>query len=157
METIVQNLKYQYLVENLHILKLLGVDFGTKKFGFAILNWSFDAVVLPLCVIKKHKEDINLISEIVISNSCNGIVIGNCDNSSNLKSVIKLQDQIQKFLNIPVFLQDERLTTYAANEILKDIGMKKKDREMIDDAIAAQLILEDFLCDFKRYMYNNQK
>lgn len=146
--------KYQQITENLQDLKVLGVDFGTKKLGFAILHWSLDESVLPLGVIIKHKSDVEIISEVVKEHHCTAVVIGNCDNSSNLKTVVKLQEAIQKKLNIPVFLQDERLTTYAANEILKDIGMKRKDRNMVDDAVAAHLILEDFVWELKRYIYN---
>ncbi len=145
---------YQQLTENLTDLRVLGVDFGTKKLGFAILHWSLDEAVLPLGVVIKHKPDVEIISDVAKEHHCTAVVIGNCDNSSNLKTVVKLQEAIQKKLNIPVFLQDERLTTYAANEILKDIGMKRKDRNMVDDAVAAHLILEDFVWELKRYIHN---
>ncbi len=155
MQTIIKELKYKYLADNLDNLKLLGVDFGTKKFGFAILHWSLDAV-LPLGVIQRYPQDIDLISEVLITNKCNGVIIGDCNNNSNLKHVVKLQGEIQNFLGIPVLLEDEALTTYAANEMLRDTGMKRKARDMVDDAIAAQLILKTFTWNFKQYINSNK-
>lgn len=153
MTNIIQRLKYQYLTENLENLRILGVDFGAKKLGFAIFYWSLDEALLPLKVIVNTKPAIDIISDVVKQYCCSGVVIGNCDNGSNLKTVIKLQNKIQKKLNIPVFIQNEALTTRAADEILKDLGMKKEKREKFDDAIAAHLILSDFIWDFKNYMY----
>lgn len=155
MQKIIKQLKYKYLEDNLDILKLLGVDFGTKKFGFAILHWSLDAV-LPLGVMQRCKKDIDLITKVLLTNKCNGVIIGNCNNNSNLKHVVQLQHEIQNVLGVPVLLEDEALTTYAANEMLRDIGMKRKNRDMVDDAIAAQLILEGFMSDFKKYIYSNR-
>ena len=66
MQKIIKQLKYRYLEENLDMLKLLGVDFGTKKFGFAVLHWSLDAV-LPLGVMQRRPQDIDLISKVVIA------------------------------------------------------------------------------------------
>jgi putative Holliday junction resolvase len=155
MQNIIKELKYKYLADNLNNLKLLGVDFGTKKFGFAVLHWSLDAV-LPLGVMQRRPQDIDLISKVVIANKCNGVIIGDCNNNPNLKHVVKLQAEIQNFLGIPVLLEEEALTTYTANEMLREIGMKRKARDMVDDAIAAQLILESFMWNFKQYINSNK-
>lgn len=153
MHKIVQYLKYQYLAENFNNLKLLGIDFGIKKLGVAILHFDLNAA-LPLKVIIKNKSYEEIIFNLIKQHYCHGVVIGNCNNSINLDFVIALQKAIQCHVGIPVLIQDEQLTTHAANERLKDVGLKRKDREKIDDAIAAQLILESFLSDFKQYIYS---
>jgi putative Holliday junction resolvase len=48
-------------------------------------------------------------------------------------------------LNIPVFLQDERVTSYEAKARLWQRGLSEKDAQREKDAEAAAIILEDFL------------
>jgi putative transcription antitermination factor YqgF len=45
----------------------------------------------------------------------------------------------------PVYLQDERLTSYEAMENLKAEGIKPQDIAAVIDGAAAALILRDFL------------
>lgn len=158
MSKIVEIMKLEYLVSlmNEH-MKIVGIDFGTKKIGTALFHQEFDAVI-PMSILTHFQDHTEAIEQLIRENSCAAVVIGVCSSGRNVKTVLDLQKSIQNDLGLPVFLQDETLTTYTANEILREAGMHNyRKRNQVDDAIAAQLILEDFICDFKRYIYMNKK
>ena len=54
-------------------------------------------------------------------------------------------NKLTKRTELPIFFQDERLTSKAANNLLKDFGLKRKNRNSIDDLAAASMILETAL------------
>lgn len=129
---------------------ILAIDYGEKKVGVAISN-SSHTMALPLCVINTQKTP--LIAELEkISRAKNtyGVIIGlplELDSSENsiCTKIRKLANVISERLDQPIFLQDERLTSKAADSLLKISGMKRKERNQSDDSIAACLILETVL------------
>jgi RNAse H-fold protein YqgF len=52
-------------------------------------------------------------------------------------------------LNLPVFLWDERLTTWEAEGIMNDALVRTRKRKQLVDKVAATLILQSYL-DAKR-------
>ncbi len=157
MNNIIHNLKLNYIASFIdEDFKILGIDYGTKKIGTAIFHNSVDDVI-PLGVVTNFKSPIIVVEQLIREYNCIAVVIGITRDSHIEKSVLKLQKAIQTNLKIPVILEDETLTTYAANEILKDMGIKREVRGKVDDAIAADLILENFICDFRRYIYTNKR
>jgi putative Holliday junction resolvase len=79
-----------------------------------------------------------------------GLVLGlplNMDGteSENSAGVRHLARNFSLSLTIPVFLQDERLTSVAAEENLRDAGFNDKERKSLIDSEAAAVILQDFL------------
>jgi len=61
---------------------------------------------------------------------------------------LKARDMARKFtlsLEIPVFLQDERVTSYEAKGRLWDRGVEPGDTRESVDSEAAAIILADFL------------
>jgi putative Holliday junction resolvase len=157
MNNLTHNLKLHYISTFLkEDFKILGIDYGTRKIGAAIFHSSLDDVI-PLGVVTNFKTPLEVVEQLVKEYNCIAVVIGICKNSHSEKNVLKLQKAIEANLAIPVILEDETLTTYAANEILKDMGIKREMRGKVDDAIAADLILENFICDFRRYIYSNKR
>ncbi len=123
--------------------RILCIDFGTKKLGIATSN-DERTMALPLAVIKPSTQNIESLLKQHIS--C-GIVIGlpiNMDGSAGVQvdQVQKFAEYIERSFNLPIFLQDERLTSRAASGILKGFGIKRSERDKIDDQLAASLILE---------------
>lgn len=79
-----------------------------------------------------------------------GVVIGlplNMDGTAGpqAKAVKKFARQLKKQIKIPVHFQDERLSSFAAEEKLKEIEISKKAKKERLDALAAAGILEAFL------------
>jgi putative Holliday junction resolvase len=62
-------------------------------------------------------------------------------------AVSKIAEKFAISLNIPVYLQDERLTSKEADENLRAEGFKPQDRRRLVDSESAALILRDFLND----------
>src|SRR5437763_679344 len=54
-------------------------------------------------------------------------------------------EKFQKSLNVPVYLQDERLTTVAATERLKAEGRSSAEIDRRVDSESAKVILADFI------------
>ena len=65
--------------------------------------------------------------------------------SSQTEIVLKFVAKLAARTNIPIFLQDERMTSKAADNFLKLLGSNRKKRNDSDDAVAAALILETVL------------
>ena len=61
------------------------------------------------------------------------------------KNVRRLASNLAKSVVQPVYLQDERLTSFAATENLKAEGLKPEDIPALVDGEAAATILRDFL------------
>jgi len=61
------------------------------------------------------------------------------------KNVRRLALNLAKSVQQPVYLQDERLTSYAATENLKAEGLTANEIPALVDGEAAALILQDFV------------
>ncbi len=123
----------------------IGLDIGLKWTGIAISN-NLD-IVKPRKTVKTE----HLLRELRDLNkeyNFEGIVLGfplttKGKIGQRAKFVQRIKKEIEKEINIPIKLQDERFTTREATEIAAQLG-KKRDRKLIDK-IAASLILKGYL------------
>lgn len=130
---------------------VIAIDYGLKKLGIAISNHNHTFAV-PFKAINEINEEkkIQALLQLVKENSICAIVIGlpinlNGEPSLQTEIVKTFAKKLAATLNLPIFLQDERLTSKAANNLLKSVGMKRKERNIKDDLIAASMILESTL------------
>jgi putative Holliday junction resolvase len=133
---------------------LIALDYGTKKIGIAISNQE-RTIAMPVQSIPENKAQISSIMQLIAKYRACGIVIGLPVNmrgeiGEQAKVVLKFAANFAKNTNIPIYLQDERLTTKAANNFLKSFGIKRKERNNNDDIIAASMILETTLDSINR-------
>lgn len=122
---------------------VLGLDLGGRKVGVAKGNMILK-IAVPLVVIEyKNQADLAQKLKIIIKeNHVGGLVIG-------LPSE-ELETKFAGFVNgmnlgLPFIFEDETYTTKIANNMLIDLGIKRKKRNQIDDKISAQIILDAFL------------
>ena len=131
-------------------MRYLAIDYGTKHTGLAICD-SNETIVSPYDVIQGQKELLNRIADVVQQENVEAIVLGlplNMDNSkgAQAKLVLKFAEQLKEHLDIPVFFQDERLSSFGAEDKLASLELNRsKKRKKCIDAIAAAEILENFL------------
>lgn len=133
-------------------MRYLGLDLGTTSLGVAISDKT-NTLVSPLTLIKFKSEDyedaLNKLMVIIKDKNISEVVLGlpkNMDNSLgfaaqrsiNFKSMLENE-------GIKVILEDERLTTVEAINIMKDNGLKKINKQKKTDVISAVLILEMYL------------
>lgn len=139
--------------------RILGLDYGTKTVGVAISD--------PLLLTAQELETITRerasalrhtlvrIKELCDSYDVEKIVLGypkNMDDSEGFRctETIKFKELLEKRVDIPIILVDERLTTVYADEILEESGVDKKDRKKVIDQIAAAIILQEYLDSIKK-------
>jgi putative Holliday junction resolvase len=130
-------------------MRYLAIDHGIKRTGLAICDPS-ETIVSPLAVVSSRKSLLNKISEIVKTEKIGAIVLGlplNMDDSRGAQAriALKFAERLKSHLEIPVYLQDERLSTYTAEEKLSLANLKKAEIDNRLDAVAAATILEAFL------------
>ena len=134
--------------------RLIGLDLGSKRIGVSICDEK-QLIATPLKTIKKSSlnELINELKMIIAENNIKGIIIGNplnMDGSSGIsaQSVKDTSQNIEKNINIPICLWDERLSTVGAFNISSQLDVNVSKREKKIDENAAAFILQgaiDFL------------
>lgn len=134
---------------------LIAIDYGTKKIGLAISSPDY-LIAMPHSIITSSgdPEKITKILEVVTKNNVCGIIMGipvNMDgtDSNQTKIVTNFANCLAKQTLLPIYLQDERLTSKLADKLLKDMGFNRKQRNERDDKLAASLILETALQGIK--------
>ncbi len=127
--------------------RLIALDVGTKRIGIA----TCDATRLlssPRQILNRQSnlKDFEKIKKFIIENESVAIVIGlPIDSPDTMKFIIKFAENFDEFLEkkFPIFLFDERLSSFEAKEFHASPLSRKKNK-FVDD-IAASLILERFL------------
>ena len=130
-------------------MRYLAIDYGTKRTGLAICDPT-ETIVSPLAVVQSKKGLLKQISEFIKTENIEAIVLGlplNMDDSQGpqAKLVLKFSEQLKNGLHIPVYLQDERLSSFAAEDKLSSANLTGSKVAERLDAIAAAEILNDFL------------
>lgn len=133
-------------------MRYLGLDLGTTSLGVAISDKT-NTLVSPLTLIKFKKEDyndaLNKLMEIIKVKNISKVVLGlpkNMDNSLGFAAQRSLNfKKILESENVEVILEDERLTTVEAINIMKNNGLKRINEQNKTDVLSAVLILESYL------------
>jgi putative Holliday junction resolvase len=131
--------------------RLLALDLGTRRVGVAVSD-EMRLTVRPLPAISRGswKKLVGALAQLVRDFDARGLVIGlplRLDGSEGdaAREARRLAHNFELSLGVPVHLQDERLTSRAAEETLR--AAKKTDAEVAAsvDSEAAVLILRDFI------------
>ena len=131
--------------------RLIGIDLGSKRIGLGICD-EYRKIATPYKTLNKTNIDdlIKYLKEIIDENNIKGIVVGNPINmdgslgksSQSVKDTIK---NIEKFIDIPICLWDERLSTVGAFNISSQLDINVTKREKDIDKNAAAFILQGAL------------
>jgi len=134
--------------------RLLGLDLGSKRIGVSICDEK-QLIATPFKTINRStaKDFIDELKNIIKENDIKGIIIGNplnMDGSSgtSAQSVKDTSNNIQKAINLPICLWDERLSTVGAFNLSSQLDVNVTKREKKIDENAAAFILQgaiDFL------------
>ncbi len=129
----------------------LGLDLGSKTCGVAISDRT-GIIATSLEVIRYYDyEDLfHQLEFVVINRKVDAFVLGNpknLDNSLSKRSeiTIEFKELLEERFHKEVFLQDERLSTVEAENLLISNDTKRKNRKKVIDKIAAAIILQAFL------------
>ncbi len=131
--------------------RIMAVDPGMKRCGVAISD-ELRIITRPLAMIKRTswKKLLSNIKQIVSEYDAKALVIGlplESDGSESQMSAEarRLARKFSLSLDIPIYLQDERVTTYEAKSRLWQQGLTIAETKMLADSTAASIILADFL------------
>ena len=133
-------------------MRYLGLDLGSRTLGIAISDAT--GTIASAYKTIRHNEEykhlINVVRDIVEEEKIEGIVLGfpkNMNNTIGPKAElsIKFKEELEHKVQIPIFLQDERLTTITATNVLIEGDVSRKKRKKVVDQLAATIILQEFL------------
>lgn len=131
--------------------RLLALDLGARRVGVAVSD-EMRLTVRPLPAISRGswKKLVAAVSQIVREFDAKELVLGlplRLDGTQGdaALEVRRLARNFELTLKCPVHLQDERLTTCAAEEALRDLHVSDEERVGRLDSEAAAIILRDFI------------
>lgn len=137
-------------MSNHPIIRVLGIDFGTKRMGIAV-GQTVTQTAEPLCnIAMRHGiPDWQALDKLVKKWRPDAFIIGiplNMDGSEQTLShtVRAFAELLKARYDVPIFETDERLTTKDAKERLFQAGGFTALQDGQVDQLAAQLILENW-------------
>lgn len=134
-------------------MRYLGLDLGTRTLGISISDTTCTiASTLKTIRFEENNYDslLDIIKEIIEKEKISKIVLGLPKNMNNsigdrAKTTMDFALKLEKYLNIEVILQDERLSTVEATNYMLKADMSRKKRKKKVDSLAANIILQTYL------------
>ena len=143
-----------FKIKHSNKVRFIGLDLGSKRIGVSICDEK-QSIATPFKTINKTNtnELIDQLNVIIKENNIGGIIIGNPVNMDgslgrSAQSVNDVALNISKFIDLPVILWDERLSTVGAFNISSFLDINVSKRVKTIDQNAAAFILQgaiDFL------------
>ena len=136
-------------------MKILAVDLGRARTGLAVCDES-ELLASPAGVISEYNMErlARTIAAKAAEKAVGVIVVGlprNMDGSEgeSAKNARAFAENLQNLVDVPVTMRDERGTTITAHGYLNNTDTRGKKRKAVVDAVAATIILQDYL-DYRR-------
>ncbi|MBP1468811.1 Holliday junction resolvase RuvX [Candidatus Chloroploca sp. M-50] len=136
-----------YLAEE----RIIGLDVGERRIGIALSDAS-RMLASPLTTIaaQPQPQALERIRQLVREYGVIELVVGlpltlRGEVGPQAELVQKFATLLETTLGLPVRLVDERLTTAAADQMLRELGVKPDKRKLQIDQVAASIILQDYL------------
>ena len=132
----------------------MGLDFGSKTVGVAVSDPLFLAAS-PVEIIRrdhpsKLRKTLARIEALILEYDVGKIILGNPlmisgDEGERVRLTNEFADSLRRRTGLEVIMEDERLTTVEADEIMDEAGVPKNEHKKYVDMIAAQLILQSYM------------
>jgi len=132
-------------------MRIMALDVGEKTIGVAISDsLLLTAQARPTIRRKSPSSDIELLRRMAEENEVHQILVGqplhmNGKESRQSQRIGRFAADLKNKLDIPVLFWDERLTSFAADQHLEEMGLNWRQRREHIDKIAAMIILQDYL------------
>ena len=134
-------------------MRYIGLDLGTKTLGVAVSDKT-ETIASSITTLRfsenNPEEVLDDLTKIIEEYKVEAIVIGLPKNMNNsLGFAAERTRNFVKILNntydIPVYEQDERLSSVTANNVLLQADISRKKRKSKVDTVAATVILQNYL------------
>ena len=131
-----------------HKCRLIGLDLGSKRIGISICDEK-QLIATPFQTINRTSAEdlLNELKTIINENNIKGIIVGNPLNTDgslgkSAQSVKDICNNIEKNIEIPICLWDERLSTVGSFKLSSQLDINVTKREKKIDENAAAFILQ---------------
>ncbi len=138
-------------------MAILGLDYGEKRIGVALAN-SEGLLVIPMTIIERTREkaDLDKVLALVEGYEVERIIVGlplSLDGAigKQAEEALAFSKALSRHIKIPVDMWDERYSTVDAESLFLDAGMKREKRRERRDAMAAAIILQDYIDNKKAH------
>ena len=135
-------------------MRVMALDYGDATVGVAVSDPLF-LTAQGIEIIRREKEShlrptLRRIGELITEYQVEAIVLGlplNMDGSKGPRALKteKFRDMLKKRFSLPVYMTDERLSSFEAEEEMREAGIKPSEFKKHVDRIAAQIILEEWM------------
>lgn len=132
-------------------MRVLGLDVGDRRIGVALSDPT-GILASPLTIIKRTSDEqaIDAILKIVVERGAERIIVGlprSMDGhiGPQAEKVQAFAELLRLRTAVPIEFRDERLTTVAAMRLKKEASTRRLDRKTRYDAMAAAIILQEYL------------
>lgn len=134
--------------------RYMGIDYGKARIGVAFSDLSGTIASAHSVIKGEGEKDVENLSKLAKSMEVKYIVIGLPLNADGTESEMSkfVQDfgkKLSEKSGLQVFYQDERYTSYEAEEYLKEAGIRWEKRKELLDKVSAQIILQNYLDERK--------
>lgn len=134
-------------------MRIMGLDVGSKTVGVAIsdaLGWTAQGIETIAINEAAKQFGYNRVKELTQEYEVEKIVVGLPKNMNNTlgpraESSMKYAEVLEKRVQLPVVLWDERMTTQAAERALLEADVSRGKRKKVIDKLAAVMILQSYL------------
>ena len=134
-------------------MPVVGIDFGRKRIGLAITDGQGDGQgAFPLGVMERRslKYDLETIRSRLADRAVSLIVVGlplNMDGTEgpSARAARAFAEHVGSATGLPVEMFDERLSSFEADERLREASTSRASKKAARDAMAATVILEGWL------------
>ena len=132
-------------------MRLLAIDLGSKNIGTAVSD-ALGISVRAVETIRRRriKDDLARLKFLTADLEVEGIVVGlplKMDGTVGeaAETALRFVEQLRAAVEVPVFMQDERLSSYEAEQQMMAQGLNRSQRRARSDERAAIIILQDYL------------
>ncbi|MCI8635272.1 MAG: Holliday junction resolvase RuvX [Eubacterium sp.] len=135
-------------------MRIMGLDFGSRTVGVAVSD-ELGLTAQGVEIIRrkspgKLRQTLARLEELVIYYDVEKIVLGYPKNMNNTEGercekTVEFKEKLERRMELPIVLWDERLTTVAAQNIMTESGIRAKEHKEYVDELAAMLILQGYL------------
>jgi putative Holliday junction resolvase len=129
--------------------RIMGLDVGGKRTGVAVSD-ELGITANPICYVARGDNDRDSFRTIVTRYGITKLVAGLPSSLSGREGpqaaeVRLYADALATDLDLPLLYWDERFTSAIAERALVDSGARKSRRKEQIDAVAASIMLQNFL------------
>ena len=131
--------------------RILALDVGKKRIGLAVSGPVCGTIIgLDTLERTRIRDDLQKLKQIAEERSVTALLIGlplhmSGDESRQSAYTREFGERLSNFLQVPVVYWDERLTSAAAERLMRDSGANLEQRKKALDRMSAVLLLESYL------------